>query len=449
MKLPLAPAFVLLLAASSPAGPGREDDGWVTIKNETETVEFRVPPLFKELDPGGPYRLKLLQYEPVPYSAAVIQCFGFADQTKLDLFMDFVQRNVLLKTIGGSFTYEEGSDVRFLAEYEVTGSFKWVSLVEGRIKGKYGYYLECRVRKEVFEKDRTVWDKVIQSFQAFDVAPETYTVPPTWKTVKNEWYAVLGPVSEIKEPKARDHLERQLNRVATWLDPTTSASLNMFRDMTGDVRKYPRKSVIHVLPNLEAFRAEAGDWYEEGAAVLYLPDSKDRNLVVNGAPDAGLKESDVVAEAGVQYMETRLGKMPPWLRSGYWSYIEYGFRSRCTAGVFPPEAMVRAKAVFGKSPPPFEELTKKDAVALGALGEDGFTACWGYLQYGLNGPDVPVRNMFRKWIRDAVASQDLAKAWDGAVASYKDEAKKPFKFRDVDSGAKKYFKDWKEEKEKK
>jgi hypothetical protein len=440
---PAALAALLLLAGAAAPPDARAQDDWVTVKNEMETLEVQAPPGFKQLPLKNPARVLHLQYEGKPFLSTQVKAYAYQGQTKIEHFMKFVEKDV-----GGTPSYEEGSVSRFAVDKKGSDDTWWVSYVEGRIEGTWGFYVECLVPKAVYDADPAVWKRVLDSIRTCSAPPETFTTPPDWKLMKGDFWAVMGPVGAIKDPKARQQLENRLFRVSSWLDPLSPA-VKMIREVTNDTRKFVPRCVAHVLPDPGAFKAAAGDRWYEGAFALYLPDHAERVLVVDGSPESGLQEIDLVAEAGVQYMEGRVGRMPPWMRTAFRRYFLNGYRSRNMPGLMPPEALKKAKELFGRNPPPFEDLLKKDDAGIRALGEDGGWACWGYLQFGLHGNDGPIRNVFRKYFRDCVAAKEPPeKVWEAAVASYREETKKPLKFRDVDNGTKKYFREMKLEKEK-
>ncbi len=258
-------------------------------------------------------------------------------------------------------------------------------------------------------------------------------------------YAVLGPMGDLKDKKAKDLLERRLAQIQALLDVDQPAT-KLYRALFNDERKAFPRCPIHVLPTAEAFKAAAGAAWVEGAAVIYLPGHPERVLLVDGSPDGGFREEDLLAEAGVQYAGSRLGRMWPWLRAALHQYYAAGLKCRATPGLFPPETLKRAKEVFAKTPAAFDDLMKKDDAGMAALGEEGRIAAWGLFQYGLHGPDAPTRNLFRAFLRDGIDAPDLSAVWEACLANHKTQTKKVFRTKDLDAGAKKFFRDLKEEK---
>ena len=258
-------------------------------------------------------------------------------------------------------------------------------------------------------------------------------------------YAILGPLSLVKDKKARDLFDRRMAQVRMLLE-TEQPAVKMFRAVFNDERKAFSRLPVHLHPTTEAFKAAAGDRWAEGVAVIYLPDHAEKILLVDASPDGPFKDEDLYPEAGVQYAESRLGAMPPWLRAAFHLYYEAGFKSHVTPGLFPPEMLKRAREVFAKTPAAFDDLVKKDEAGMAALGDDGRIAAWGLFQYGLHGPDAPTRNVFRAFLRDGVGAPDLNAVWEACLARHKTETKKVFRTKDLDSGAKKFFRDMKEEK---
>lgn len=447
MRNPTAAALLLALAASAStsAPAARADDGdWVTIRNELGTVELVVPPGFQEMERKKANLDIYIQYENKDFKRAFIRVFAHQGYTKPEHIKDYMK--FVESDVGGTPTYEEGSTTKFTTEKPGDENMTWVLLVEGRVVGGYGIYFLAQIPKPVYEETKDTWKKVWDSLKTTGPVPDSFEVPGTWKLVKNDMYAVIGPVSDIKDKKLKEQFENRLFRVQTWLDPLTSPAVKMFREFTGDSRKYPPRQVVRVLPTVEAFKKEAGARWTAGATVVYLPDEKDRRLIVDGSPDSALDEQTVDLAAGIQYLEGRLGKLAPWMRVALEVYFENGLKKKQMLGVLPPESLKRGKEVFAARPATFEDLQKKDDAGMAELGEPGRVAAWGILQAGLHGDDGPARTLFRRFFKDAVGAADLNVVWEKAVAAYQEESKKKFKPKDIDTATKKYFKDLKEEK---
>jgi hypothetical protein len=438
-----APPAALPAAPAPAAAPG--DGDWATVKSEEGIYEFQAPPGFSEKPPTKSGVIRQIQYTGEPYANSLIKVHGLKGYTRpehLDVFMKAME-----KSIGGNIAYVGDSKTRFTTDLQA-GNEWWVSQIQGQIESGWGYAIECLVQKKVYDKTKDVWMKVADSFKALPPPPETFAVPTGWKAKKNSMYAAIGPVGEIQDKQARDKLDGFLDRVLLWLDPDRSERPfpKMFRAFLEDDRKFMHRLPVRVLPTAEAFKAAAGGRWFEGAVVLYLPEDPDKVLLVNGAPDSPIQEKDMVGEAGVQYVETRLGRLWPWLRAAIALYYDAGYRKGCTTGLFPPEMLKRGKEVFGKSPAPFDDLMKKDDAGMKALGEDGRVAAWGCLQCGLHGGDAGYRGLFRGLLKDGIDQPDLGPVWEKLLVKFKKDNKKNFNTRDFDSAVKKYFKDLKEDK---
>jgi hypothetical protein len=413
-----------------------------TVKSDLGTWEFQCPSGFTEEEPKKSGVVKQLLYGGKPYLTTRIKVYTYEGYTKpehLEGFMKFLEKN-----IGGNVTYEPDSKNMFCTDIQFSGNW-WISQVDGRIEPPCAYAIECVVPKETYEETRDVWLAVAGSFKTSPPPKDPFEVPTGWKMLKNPMFGVLGPMGDLKDKKSKDFLERRLAQLQTMLDVDQPAT-KLYRQVFNDERKAFARCPIHVHVVPEAFKAEAGDRWVEGAGVLYLPDSPERVLLVNGSPEGGFRDEDVLAEAGVQYAESRIGRMWPWLRAAFHLYFDAGIKSRGTPGLFPPEMMKRGKEVFAKAAIPFDDLMKKDEAGMAALGEDGRVLAWGLLQYGLHGPDGPTRNLFRGFLRDGVGSPDLNAVWEKCVARHKEETKKVFRTKDFDLAAKKWFRDMKEEK---
>jgi hypothetical protein len=447
IALGLLPVLKGGAGAPPPAGPApSEDDGLTPVKGDKGDFEFRAPPGFTEQAPKKGGIVKHLQYSGNPYQSSQIKVYAYEGWKKAEFIDKFTKD--MERQIKGNITYPWDSKTRFLSDIQGSSGDWWISLVECKVEFDHGYAIECLVPKAVYDVNPDTWTKVADSFKPLAAPVDPFTVPPSWKLQKVPMFAILGPVNELKERKDKDLLERRMAQITLWMDSDRPFA-KLFVDVFDDSRKVFPRSPIHVLPTPEAFKAAAGDRWTEGATAIYLPDHPEKVVVVDGSPDSALQENALLAEAGVQYAETRIGKMWPWLRVAYRAYFDAALRKGAMSGLMPPEMVKRGKEVFAKTAVPFEELMKKDDAGMRALGEDGVISAWGILQAGLHGSDGPIRNVFRGIVRDGTGAPDLGIVWDKLTAKYKDETKKPFKPALVDAAAKKYFKDLKEEKEKK
>ncbi|HEU4393981.1 MAG TPA: hypothetical protein VFS92_00325, partial [Planctomycetota bacterium] len=157
-------------------------------------------------------------------------------------------------------------------------------------------------------------------------------------------------------------------------------------------------------------------------------------------PGVVLDRDAIVALAGVSYLDGRLGRMPAWMRAAFREYISNGFQRQFKPGLFPDTVLKRATVLFSKNPLPFEEALKLDEAGARALDENGRLACWGYLQFGLHGPDAHFRDLFRGFMKSSVGAEDASVAWEKALAAFKESTKKPFKPKDFEYAAKKWLK---------
>jgi hypothetical protein len=432
-----APALVLFLALALAAPAARAGDDWKVVKNESETVEITVPPGCKEVEIKNPARVIHLQYSGDPYLSTQVKVYAHQGQNALEHYVKFVAKDIG----SGSPEFLDGSPSRFTAERTGSDGTVWISYCDAKIEGLYGYYVEILTPRDVFDGRRADLDRMMDSFAAHPAPEDRFTVPPRWKKVQNDLFAILGPVEEQPEGEARKGLENRLFRISSWLD-AQAPHVRMLRDYTGDKRRIVARMVVHVLPTPAAFQAEAGDFWTEGAKAVYLPHHPERIVVVDGSPEANLTEFDLMGAVAPQYLETRMPPMMAWLRAGVSLYFVNAARKNCMPGVFPPELLKRTRALFQK-PPTLEDLMAKDEHSLLAMGEDGALVCWGYLQYGLHGQDAPVRNMFNRFMRDLVGAGDCRGVWDRSVADYEATNKKKLKLKDLESAAKKYWKDQK------
>lgn len=430
-------AALLLLAMAVPAAAG--DDDWVVLKNDSETVEIIVPKGFTALEIKNPARLIHVQYSGEPFLSTQVKVYGHLGQTNIEHYVKFVQRDVG----GGSLEFVEGSTTRFTTERQSGDGTHWVSYCDARSEVTWGYYVEILVPRDVFTAHRATFDRMIDSFRPRPAPQDAFTVPPKWRKVENDLFAVIGPVDELEDAAAKKQLENRLFRISTWMD-VQAPHTRMLRDFTGDKRRIVARSVIQVFPTREAFRAAAGDHYAEGVFAVYLPRSPERAVVVDGSPESGVSEAELAGAVGTQYLDTRMAPLLPWVRTALRLYFQEATKRKSMPGLMTPEMLKRGKEVFSRNPPPFDEIIAKDEMGLMAMGETGAVAAWGYLQFGLHGHDAPLRNMFNRFMRDLVGAYDCAATWEKAVASWQEATKKKWKGRDMESGAKKYFKDLKE-----
>ena len=440
-RVPLA--ALLFAAASAAPGPIPDlADDWVAVKNESETVEITLPPNFTPVEIKNPARVIHLQYPSgEPWKSMQVQAFAHAKMGKagIEYYMKFV-----VSDVGGlSPTFVEGSTTRFTVERKTGDGLEWVGYCEGKIEEDYGYYAQISVLRTVFEEHRDEFDQMLNSLKTRPAPKDLFTVPPGWHKVQNDYFAVIGPVGELKDPAEKKALENRLFRVQSWLDPQ-SPHVQMLRDFTGDKRKMVARLVLHVYPTREKFQEAAGEAFREGAAVLYLPGHPEKPVIVDGSPESTINQDDLVGAVADQYFESRMPPLKPWIREAYRLYFENASRRDRMTGCYTPEAFKKVKEVFAKSPPVFEDLIAKDEAGMRALGENGAIAAWGFLQFGLHGAETHVRDVFQHFRTGLIGAADCQAAWDKALLGYQESTKKKLKLRDIDSAARKYWKDAKQ-----
>ncbi len=439
MRRRLAAAALAAALAAAPGPPAAAEEDWVKMRSDSETVEVEVPPCFQPVPITNPNRVLHLLSSGLPYLSSYVKAYAHPGQTILESYLKFA-----IKDIGGtSAAMVEGSPGRFTMEKSGSENTVWLMLCEARIEGKCGYYVEFAAPKEVMEEYREDFERMIGSFVTRPPPEDTFSTPPGWKKVQNDFYAVLGPVNELKEPEEKKALENRLFRVSLWLD-AQAPQVKLVREWTGDKRKMVARLVVHVLPTREKFQAAAGEAFREGAFAIYLPLHPERIVLVDGSPESGINEHELTGAAALQAFEARMPPLRPWVREGLRLYFEHASRRKCMPGLYPPEVLLRAKELLKKPPATFEEVLAKDEAGLRALGEAGSVACWCYLYFGLHGAEGPLKDLFRRFKEGLLGAADCQAVWDREVASYQSVTKKKFKPREVDDGAKKYFKGLKE-----
>ena len=433
---------IAALAAALSLLPGAGED-LATLRGDAGDWELQAPTGWTERTPKKSNVEREFEYPSgKPYQRALIKVRKLAGiYTKPEHLENFVK--YLEKDIGGNITYEGDSKNRFSSDIQSGGTW-WISLVEARLEPPNAIAIEILLQKDIFDATKDTWIAVCDSLKTFPPPKDPYEIPTGWKINKTAMFAVLGPMLDQKEKKAKDFLETRMAKVAVLLDIDTTAT-RIYRQVFNDERKVFPRCPVHVHPTAEGFKAAAGDRWVEGETVIWLADHPERVLLVNASADGGFRDEDLLAGAGVAYAGSRLGKMPPWLQAALHHYYA-GAIKRNTPGLFPPEMLKKGKEVFAKTPAAFDDLVKMDQAAFSALGEDGRVAAWGLFQCGLHGPDAGVRNLFRGFLHGGIDAPDLAPVWEKCVAKYKEETKKVFKGKDLDAAAKKYFRDMKEEK---
>lgn len=432
-------ALAVAVPGSAPAAPAAGDEDWVRHKNDSETVEVEVPPSFQPQKLTKESMVLHLLNSGMPYSSSYVKVFASQGKWTIEEWAAFAKSDVA----GTSFAPVEGKPYRFSEEWLGDKDTTWLILYEARVEGACGYYIQVGAPKEILDEFREDYDRILDSFVTRPPPADTYTVPVGWTKVQNDLYAVLGPKRDLPDDEAKKQMENRLFRILTWLD-SQAPDVIMIRQWTGDRRKQVARSPIHVMPTREKFREAAGVFYREGASCLYLPQHPEKIVLVDGSPESGLNEHELCGATAVQSLETRMPALRPWLREGLRQYFEFASRRKSMPGLYPAEILKRAKDATAKPAAPFDDLLAKDEAGLRALGEAGAFQCWCGLYYGLHGAEGPMKDLFRRFREGLVGATDCQALWEKEVANYVSVAKKKFKGKDVDDGAKKYFKALKE-----
>jgi len=421
------------------SAPSADDDEWQPVRDDKETFEIRLPPGHVPKPIKKASIVISVEYKEPPFKGTNV--LGYTYDYKKDFggsdeaFKKFVEADV-----GGQLEYAEGSRTRFKVEKPLE-NVVYVYLVDRKVVGNDAYYLRIACLKEIYEANKEAWTRMLDSMRVSPSPPDPFSIPPAWKTVKPSlMFHVMGPARDVQDPKARDKFEGRLAQINVWLDESDDRS-QMMRRVGGDERKWMRRRPIHVFPTTEAYKAACGDAWIEGSSVAYLPDHPERIVAVDGSPESMVTQDAVAAAAGVSYLELRYGKLAPWLRSAFHTFLENGLKRNCKEGLFPDETVKAAAAAFSKNPPSFEAILKMDEAAVRGLDEGGRLVLWGHLQFGLGGDNVHVRELYRAFLEGAKGSADSGPAWEKAVAAYKEKAKKPFKPKELDSPVKTFIKD--------
>ena len=159
--------------AAPPAAPKAADV--VAVKSDNGTFEFQAPAGFTVEEPKKAGIMKQLAYAGQPFLSSKIKVFAYEGYTKpehLEGFMKFFE-----KSIGGNITYENDAKTRFTSDLQ-SGGVWWISQVEGRIEGGFGYAIECLVPKDVYDETKEIWSAVADSFRTYP-PPRTCSRCPT------------------------------------------------------------------------------------------------------------------------------------------------------------------------------------------------------------------------------------------------------------------------------
>ena len=435
-------ATAALLAAGTLVAPATvmaQEAEWVIVKNPGETFQIQVPPGYTEEEKNDANRLATLQYSWDALQNSRIEINVYDWPATPQSLADAMLRR--LKGATGNDIEEYLNEERTRFELRsASPDQKYFNMVECRVEGKLGYQLNVMIHREIFEGKRELVERIVNSFKVYPPPQDSYLVPEGWKEVKGTFFAVMGPVATAGDEAAKAEFDRRLYRISTWIDGTPH--FQMLRDFFLDQRKMMARMVIHVHPNRDEFRRAAGDMYREDRNAVFLPFHPEHPVMVDGSPAGTLTQADLVAAVGIQYMETRIPPLVPWMRAAFEIYWQEASTADRRPGIFRKKLLDRAKDVFKGKTPELEALAGMDRMNFEALGEDGRIAAWGILQYGMHGPDEQVRNFFRGFFRAAVGKSDLASFWNEWFAEYTAGLKKKLKLKDIDNGAKKYIKDF-------
>jgi len=444
MRLHLAAAAALACAlAALPALPARAEDDWATVKDESETLEILVPPGSAPAASTVPERAVTLTWPTDPWKNLRLEINAYPKQTNLEYLVSFSLNRMKGVAGAGSHDMVEGSKTRFINIPDDPGK-KFVYMNDVRLEGTIGYVVTMTVHRDIFENDREPLDRMLDSFKTYSVPKENFTIPPDWKRAHNTYYVVVGPVDAKADAATKDAQERRLSLVGSlWLDDANKPTWQLFRSLFDDRRKIFVRSLLRVFPDAASYRAaaEAAGAAREGARAVYAPSDPDRAVLVDGSPEGGAGQTEVVAEAGVQYVESRTGPLPQWLRSAFRDYWEVSWE-KGYLGAANLVLLEKAKDLFRKKPPKFADLRKADAAAFAALGEDGRVAAYAWLYYltSAKDPEPVSRTEFRAFLAKAVGASDLDKVWKETHA--REDPKKS------DAEIAKWLKDFKIEKKK-
>jgi hypothetical protein len=444
IRFPAPAAALACLALLLPATPAAarpraaaQDDGWVRMKDPSECVEVNIPPGGEPESKSLPERILTLQWPDVPWRKLRMEVNAYTGQADALHLVKFTLSR--LKGVYGSDGRHEaieGLPTRFVNM--PSGDDKvYLAYSQVQVEGKTGYVCTLVIHKSVWESQRGDFDRILDSFKANPAPVEAFTVPAGWKRVEAEYASVYGPTADFKDPAARAKFEDRLHQIAAlWLDP--DKSYRMFRELFDDTRKLVAKVPVKVMPTTLGFKDAAGAAYRTGVPAIYQHDSPEKVVLLDAQEDSGLNRAWVLAAAGTQYVETRTGPLPAWVRSGffdYWAAASLRDAENPFPGAIHDGWMAHAKEVFKKKAPKFADLKALDDAGLAALGDDGRSVAWAYFHYLMNGPDEAPRNEFRRCLRVAVGSKDWSKAW--AETHPKEDTRK------VDSGCIKWVREHK------
>ncbi|HEU4395037.1 MAG TPA: hypothetical protein VFS92_05680, partial [Planctomycetota bacterium] len=333
----MRPALVVALAAAllpaprAPASPGEggekapatPDAGgeWITLRNDMETLEYRVPPGYVPKEITNPSVVIYGSWPEGPFKGVIVTGYSYAWKGgTLEKFMEFVVKDVA----GQDVEFDEGSKTRFRCIRPAKEGPPFVAFVDAKIETDTAFYVRALVEKTLFDKDPETWTKVLDSIKVQATPEDPFKVGPGWKALKTLLFATMGPLNDIQEKKEKELFDRRLFEVNAMLDENDDR-VRFVRGLTDDRRQWSRRRPVHVFPTADAFKAACGDAWVEGASAIYLPDHPERILAIDGTPGVVLDRDAIVALASVSYLDGRLGRLPSWMRVAFREYIGNAF----------------------------------------------------------------------------------------------------------------------------
>ncbi|MHC4821321.1 MAG: hypothetical protein ACYTDX_06340 [Planctomycetota bacterium] len=444
MKRLLFPVLSGLVLAAS-ASPALAQDDWDTIRNDSETFAISVPKGYEYAESKIADRVMTLVYPEDPFKKLRVEINSYKGQTDLSHLVKFTTKR-LMGAYGseGEHGLVEGSASRVLNRPS-TAEFPFVAYSEVVIQGDWGTVVTLVIHKDLWEDLKVpVWDRILDRFQTFEPPSNKFDLPAGWKRVEGDTHFIIGPVADEGEKvddATKETRERRLYLISTqWIDEPFWVAV---REMMSDKRKFFKKGVLHVFPTRDMYRRAVGERYRDGVNAVYLPETMDKVVAVDGSVGGTLTKQEILGPIAVQYMDRRGGGLQPWIRSGleqYWSIA--ATRDPVFPGVKDPEVMKKAKDVLRKKPPKFEELKVMDELTLRELGEKGRMLSYVMVHFQLHadGKNVTIRDSFRRFLRKSADTFDNELLWNELHSEIKD--------KDIDSAVKKWLRAYKPPKKK-
>jgi len=408
----LAPVALLAAAAPRQARAGGGDEDFVVYKDPSETFEIEVPTGYTEAPPTRAERVATFTYGEENWKKLRVEVNVYTVFKDFPRFAEFVLKNRTGINGPGRHEFVEGTGQKRVLS---RGDGKtWVSYIGLVLQGSTAFEVHLMVHPDLYEERKEDWDRILDSFKAFELPKESYGVPAGWKPLEAAGFVLLGPVGAA-DPKAKDLQERRQAEIGTWVEWCWPALRTIFEDQ----RKFIVHMPVHMCPDEKSYRELAGD-AGEGHRAAYLPAHKDRVVALDATPDGPLAFAEAVGALGVQYVSSRVGELPPWMLSGFRDYWEAAARRgnprKGTAdpvypGALNVERLENARALFKGKYPRFADLRRMDAAAFKAAGKEAEIASWTYLYFLMHRADDRTLHAFRKVLRKSIETKDLAKAF--------------------------------------